>query len=564
MIRKLRWQILVVILTLVVVGALLLTQNPEMPVFAPQPAEGGIYTEALVGSLGRLNPLLDQNNAADRAINRLLFSGLIKFDARGMPLPDLADSWGVSQDGTIYNISLRPNAVWHDGTPVTTGDVLFTLDLIKSDSSLFPADVREMWKQVQIKELNDKTLQFILPEPFAPFLDYLTFGILPKHLLENTPPDQLPAAAFNLAPVGTGPYRFERLIVEVGRVTGVELRSFDNYYGRKAYMDQVIFRYYPSSALALDAFRQGEVLAVGELSPDVLPQALTEADLNVYTGRLPELSLVLFNLNNPEVPFLQDAKLRRALLVGLNRQQIVDKLLAGQAIVADGPIFPATWAYYDNIEHVTFDPDGAAGQLKAAGYTIPATGGDVRVDKDGKALEFTLLHPDDELHTAIAQIIQQNWARIGVKANLEAVSYDSLVNDRLTQRNYQAALVDLNLTRTPDPDPYPFWHQSESTGGQNYSQWDNRTASEYLEQARINPDFAVRTRLYRNFQVIFAKELPALPLYYPVYSFGASRQVLGVQVPPLFDTSDRFLTVTDWYLVTRRALEQTPVTTPGQ
>ncbi|PWH17452.1 MAG: hypothetical protein DDG60_02365 [Anaerolineae bacterium] len=556
MIKKLRWQLLVVTLTLLAVGALLLTEDPQEPVFSPQPAEGGIYTEALIGSLGRLNPLLDQNNPADRDINRLLFSSLVKFDARGLPVPDLAESWGISLDGTIYNFSLRPNAVWHDGQPVTTADILFTIELIKADSSFFPADVREMWRQVQIKELPDNKLQFILPEPFAPFLDYLTFGVLPRHLLEGTPAEQLPAAAFNLAPIGSGPYRFERLIVENGRAAGVELRAFDRYYGRKAYMEQVIFRYYPDAAAALTAYRDGQVLAISELTPDVLPQALTEPTLNVYSGRLPELSLVLFNLNNPEVPFLQDAKLRRALLMGLNRQQIVDKLLAGQAILANGPIFPGTWAYHDGLEPVVYDPEGAITLLKNNKYTLPAEGGEVRTDPNGTPLRFTLLHPDDALRTAIAQVIQQNWARIGVQVELQALPYDALVNERLAPRNYQAALIDLNLSRTPDPDPYPFWHQSEITGGQNYSQWNNRAASEFLEQARITPDYTVRERLYRNFQVIFARELPALPLFYPVYSFGAAQQVLGVQVPPLFDTSDRFQTLPDWYLVTRRTLEK--------
>jgi peptide/nickel transport system substrate-binding protein len=559
--KKLRWQILVVVVTLSVVALLLFTQQPG-PVFAPQPTTGGIYTEALIGSLSRLNPLIDQNNPPDRDIDHLIFSGLIKFDARGLPLPDLADSWGVRPDGTIYNFSIRPDAVWHDGQPVTSDDVIFTLDLIKSDASLFPQDVRDMWKTVQVKKLNDKTLQFILPEPFAPFLDYLTFGLLPKHLLENTPPAQMAAAPFNLAPVGTGPYRFERLIVENGQVKGVELRSFDQYYGKKPFIEQVILRYYASSASAWDAYHQGQVLGISEITADVLPEALSDPNLSVYTGRLPELSLVLFNLKNDQVPFLQDANLRRALLMALNRPMIVNKFMGGQAIMADGPLFPDTWAFYDNIEHVDYDPEGAIGLLKANGYKIPAGGSEVRVDKSGKPLELTLVHPDDSLHTAIAGLIQQNWAAVGVKVDLEAVPYETLRNDRLEPRAYQAALVDLNLGGLPDPDPYPFWHQSEITGGQNYSQWDNRPASEYIEQARVNADFETRTRLYRNFQVVFSKELPALPLYYPVYSYGVDKQVLGVQMPSLFDTSDRFMTITDWFLVTRRALDQTAKPTP--
>jgi len=563
MIKKLRWQILVVIITLLVVVVLLFTPEPGQQVSVPKPAEGGVYSEGLVGSLSRLNPLLDQNNSADRDINRLLFASLVTFDARGLPQPGLADSWGVSQDGTVYNFSLRSNAAWHDGTPVSVDDIIFTLDMIKSDASLFPPDVRDMWKLVQINKLNSTTVQFILPEPFAPFLDYLTFGLLPKHILEGTPADQLASVAFNLAPVGSGPYRFERLIVENGQVTGVELRASDEYYGSKAYIDQVIFRYYPSASAALDAYRQGQVQAISQVTPDILSQVLAEPSLNLYTGRLPELSMVLFNLNNPELPFLQDAKLRRALFTGLNRQQIVDKILQGQAIIADGPFFPGTWAYYEDIEHVEFDPNAAINMLKSADYKIPASGSDVRADKDGRLLEFTMLYPDDELHTPIARIIQTNWALLGVKVNLQAVSYDNLLNDHLVGHNYEAALIDLNLMRTPDPDPYPFWHQSEITGGQNYSQWDNRTASEYIEQARVNPDFNTRARLYRNFQVIFAKELPALPLYYPVYSYAVSETVRNAQMPPLFDTSDRFLTISDWYLVTRRAVDEaTPQPNP--
>ncbi|RME86943.1 MAG: hypothetical protein D6770_10700, partial [Anaerolineae bacterium] len=212
------------------------------------------------------------------------------------------------------------------------------------------------------------------------------------------------------------------------------------------------------------------------------------------------------------------------------------------------------------LEPIPYDPDAAEALLKDEGYVIPAEGGEVRV-KEGQRLSFTLLHPQDELHTALAEAAQRDWARIGVEVTLQAVPYDQLLYDHLTPRQYQAALVDLDLTRTPDPDPYPFWHQAEATGGQNYSQWDNRTASEYLEQARVTTDLGLRARLYRNFQVLFNKELPALLLYYPVYSYGVDLQVRGVQVPPLFDVTDRLANITEWYLITRRSLSATPTPT---
>ena len=562
--RQLRWQILVVLVTLVIVAVLLYsTQSPGVGnVIQSEPEQGGVYTEGLVGSLGRLNPLLDWNNQADRDVNRLLFTGLIRFDEHGLPQADLATSWASTPEGTIYNFEIRQNAVWHDGTPVTSDDVIFTIEMIKSAGSLYPQDIKDLWGRIEVDRLNDKNLKFTLPEPFVPFLDYLTFGIVPKHLLDSIAPDQMESAKFNLNPIGTGPYKFDRLLIENGQIVGVVLTTFGDFYRLPGFIEQVVFRYFPTSGAALDAYEQGDVFAVSRIGKDVLGQALEEPNLNFYTSRMPQMGFVLFNLNNPEAPFMQDVNVRRALMLGLNRQYLINNFLQGQAILADSPILPNSWAHYDGIERIEYDPEAAINFLKSQGYVIPAEGGDVRA-KDGVSLSFTMLHPDDDTHTQIAQKIQTDWAEIGVRVNLEAQPYNQLVLDTLATRAFQAALVDLNLSRTPDPDPYPFWHQAEATGGQNYTQWDNRAASEYLEQARVTADYTLRAKLYRNFQVLFAKELPALPLYIPVYSYGVDAQVQGVQISPLYDPSDRFANFTSWYLLTRRALEQPVFTTPS-
>jgi len=553
--KKLRWQILVVALTLIVVAVLLLAQQPPLNPTLPEPASGGIYTEALVGSFGRLNPLLDLNNPADREVDRLLFSSLLRFDSRGIPQADLAESWGVSADGTIYNVTLRADAAWQDGSPVTSEDVLFTLNLLRSEYSAYSADVRAMWDRVEITRLDEKNLKFVLPEPFVPFLDYLTFGILPEHLLETVSADQLENADFNLSPVGSGPYRLDHPMVENGQITGIVLTVSENYYGQVPFVQQIVFRYYPSAQTALQAYQAGEVLGINQVTPDILASALSDPNLSFYSSRMPRLTLVLLNLGDDQLPFFQDKMVRAALMLGLNRQWMVDNLLQGQGIVADSPILPGTWAYYDGVEHIGFDPDTAVAQLKAGGYVLPPNSS-VRA-KDNVSLSFTMAYPDDDLHTQLAQAIQQNWAAIGVEVKLQPVSYDLLLNDYLAPRTYQAALVDLDLSRSYDPDPYPFWHQAEITGGQNYSQWDDRTASEYLENARVVADPDVRARLYRNFQVVFTRELPALPLYYPVYTYVVDQRVQGVQATPLFESADRFNGIASWYLITRRALDQT-------
>jgi peptide/nickel transport system substrate-binding protein len=276
---------------------------------------------------------------------------------------------------------------------------------------------------------------------------------------------------------------------------------------------------------------------------------------------MPRLTMILLNLGADALPFFQDKNVRRALLMGLNRQWMVDHLLQGQAFVADSPILPYTWGSYDGVQHIGFDSDAAVAALKAAGYALPSDG-TVRA-KDDVALAFTMVYPDDALHTQLAQKIQQDWAVLGVAVNIQPVSYESLLNDYLSTRSYEAALVDLDLSRSYDPDPYPFWHQAEATGGQNYSQWDNRTASEYIEQGRVVADMGIRARLYRNFQVLFARDLPALLLYYPVYTFAVDQRVLGVQAAPLFEPADRFNDIPAWYLITRRDLERTAEPSPN-
>jgi peptide/nickel transport system substrate-binding protein len=547
---RLRWQLVIVVVAIVAIAVLLLSQQPILRAFVPSPEQGGLYIEGVVGTVNRLNPLLAFNQPVDQDINRLIFSSLVRFDAYGNPQPDLAEEWGVSVDGTTYNFVLREGLVWHDGEPLTSADVVFTTNLLRLDEAPIPADIRSVWQAVDVVAFDERHIQFRLVQPFAPFMDYLAFGILPEHILGETPVDQIVNAPFNLSPVGSGPYAFDELLIEEDGVGGVVLNAFENYYLGRPFIDQIVFRFYDSAQEALFAYQQGEILGISNVTGDILPQVLDDPTLNLYSARMPKLSIVLLNLDDSELPFFQELEVRQALMHGINRQWLIDAYLNGQGFVAEGPILPGTWAYNENLVAIPFDTERAIAILKAAGYIIPGEGGSVR-SKDGVSLRFDLMHPDDELHTRMAESIQADWAKIGVQVTLVAVPYETLVNINLAERDYQAALVDINLSNSPDPDPYPFWHQAGITGGQNYSKWDDRRASEYLEQARVSTVQATRARLYRNFQTHFNRELPALPLFFPVYNYAVSAQVQGVSLGPLFGSSDRFAFVNEWFLVAR-------------
>ncbi len=552
--NRFRWQIGLLIVALLIVAILLLGQQPLLGSFNTEPEQGGIYIEGLIGSMNRLNPLLDHANDVDQDLDALIYSGLVQFDDRGNPLPDLAEEWGLSLDGQSYNIRLRENAFWHDGEAFTSADVIFTTNLLAHADTPITSDLRNFWQNVEVIAFDEYNLQFRLNQAFAPFLDYLTFGILPSHLLGNTHPIDLANSPFNSAPIGTGPYALEEILIEEGSIVGVVLSAVDNYYLDGPFIDQFVFRYYNDQDLAFQAYLEGEILGLANITEEALGNALSDPSLNVFSSRLPELSMLILNLENSSVPFFQDIELRKALMFALNRQWMIDEYLNGQAYVASGPILPGTWAYNENLTNYIFDEDRAISILKEADYTIPSEGGSVRAI-NGLALTFELIHPNTDLHTQLAKSIQSNWAKVGVSVNLVSVEYESLLNDYLEPRNYQAALIDINLANSPDPDPYPFWHQAEANSGQNYSRWDDRRASEYLEQARVSISLSQRTRLYRNFQSHFSRELPALPMYFPIFNYAINTRVQGVNVGPLFSPSDRFSNVNEWFLLARGAAE---------
>jgi peptide/nickel transport system substrate-binding protein len=555
--RKMIWQIVIAVVALAAIAVLLFSQQPTLLPVTPEvlPSSGGVYSEALIGSFNRLNPVLDYSNPADRDVDRLIFSSLLRFDDRGLPVNDLIESMGISQNGQNYNISLREDVVWHDGQPLSSEDVVFTIELLRSEDLPVPEDVRMLWQNVEAEVLDEHTLQFRLPEPYAPFLDYLTFGILPQHLLSDLSPEEIIDSQFNLQPIGSGPFRFEQFLGEGAQITGVVLTAFEDYFNDPAFIEQFTFKYYPDPESALAAYQSGDVLGISQVTNDILPQALQEPNLNMHSGQVPQLSIIFLNLDNSRVQFFQDLDIRRALLMGIDRQRIINQLNDGQAIFAHGPIFPGSWAYFDGIEKIEYDPEAAIQILRAAGYSIPASGSPVRTNEEGQSLSFELLYPSGSKYEQIAQTIADDWLQLGIEANLQEVNPDELVTTHLDPRDYDAALVDINLTNSPDPDPYPFWDQAQITGGQNYSKWNDRQASEYLEEARIELDRTERTRLYNNFQVRFASELPALPLFYPIYNYGIDQRINGVTIGSLYEASDRFADVTKWFLIAERSLD---------
>ena len=168
------------------------------------PEAGGIYVEGLAGTPQTINPLLSQANPVDQDLVALIFGGLTRADERGRIQPDLATSWDISAGGTIYTFHLRKDVTWHDGAPFSARDVVFTVGLMQDPAFQGTAFLSDLWHNVAVEALSDSTVRFTLREPYAPFLDYTTIGLLPAHILRAVEPGRLAESDFNGVLVAEG------------------------------------------------------------------------------------------------------------------------------------------------------------------------------------------------------------------------------------------------------------------------------------------------------------------------------------------------------------------------
>jgi peptide/nickel transport system substrate-binding protein len=550
--RHIRWQILLILLGILLVG-ILLTYLAVNYTTVLRPGRGGTYVEGLAGFPRYLNPLLSGYSEVDRDICALLFAGLTRLNERGEVEPDLARAWDMSPDGLTYTFYLRSNAYWHDGTAVSAADVIFTVGLLQSPDFPGPPDLgSSIWRTVTVEEVDRRTVRFVLNEPYAPFLNYTTVGLLPAHLLQGVQAANLPSLAFNLNPVGNGPFKVAESEGEAGAeteaITSLLLERASRYYRARPYLDRIQFRFYPSWQAALNGYEAGDVEGVGRILLADLERAGGMPTLNLFSTYTAEYGLVFLSLARSDLPFFQEAEVRQALMYALDRQRIIDEVLDGQALVAHSPFVLGTWAYKDSIQRYEYAPDRANGLLNNSGWIQVAADDGLR-NKDGQRLAFTLLTSSEPERMGIANLLVEQWSPLGISVTVQTASPPE-IREALKNRDFEAIL--LNVDWAGDPDPYSFWHETQVTDGQNYVGFVHRRASEVMEQARIAIKRDKREMLYDEFQDIFAEEMPALLLYVPIYTYGVDERVHDVQIGPLMAPPDRFRTIADWWIVPRR------------
>jgi peptide/nickel transport system substrate-binding protein len=472
----------------------------------------------------------------------LVFSGLTRLATDGSVVPDLATNWSISPDGKVYTFHLR-RASWQDGQPITADDVVFTIGQLQSPAFPGSPELSRLWQSIKVAKVDAQTVQFTLAEPYAPFLEYTTLGILPAHLLGNVSGRALLSNPFNAHPVGSGPFQ-----VKSASLQEITLEPNPRYYGQRPYLAGLTFRYFDSFQAALDALRRGDIQGVGNVPPDHVLDLASDPRINLQQE--PEYSRLNLVILNTEAPLFSDDVVRRALDLAIDRTKVIQVAAGGEGVPAAGPIMPESWAFDAQSNAYVYDPTQAARLLDQAGWTLPSAG-DVR-QKGGRPFRFVLLAVDEPDRLRTAQEISRQLRAIGVEADVQTASWDRIVQDFLAPHRFDAVLTEI-YSPTADPDPSPFWHSSQVTNGLNVAGWSNRVADQLLEDGRRQQNRQARREDYIKFEKLFAQEQPALLLYYPVYVYALPSSLKGVNLGVMTQPADRFQSVTGWYLRTRNA-----------
>jgi peptide/nickel transport system substrate-binding protein len=511
------------------------------------PQIGGSYREAAVGQPRYLNPVLAGANDIDVDITRLVYSGLFRLDANLQLQNDLATGYEVAQNQQEYTVRLRSDVRWHDGEPLTADDVIFTIRSIQTPD--YGSPLGASFQGVEIEKVDDHTILFKLKQPYAPFLHSLTVGIVPEHVWSAIAPQNALLAEQMLKPVGSGPFRFSELATrrKTGEITSLRLLRNEHYYGKRPYLDEISILFYATHDDALQALAGGKVDGIGFLPLHLREKVADRRSLQVHRLLLPQYFGLFFNQQRNSI--LGEAGVRSALALATNRRQIVDEALQGEGDPLHLPIPPDIVSPAPELQEPAYNPEAAKQNLKESGWE-DADGNGIREKKD-QQLKVKITTTDWPEYVRTAEIIRDQWKQIGVEVEIESLGAGIIQQAVVQPREYEILLFGEILT--PNPDPYPFWHSTQTRSpGLNFSLFRDKDVDRLLEDARKITDPEQRNEKYRQFEGKILDLNPAIILYRPYYLFATKQTVRGVEAHLAGLPSGRFNNSENWHVRVRR------------
>lgn len=483
------------------------------------PVYGDAYASASLSDASYLNPILASDSASSEP-NSMIFNGLLKYDKDLNVACDLAESYEVSDDGLEITFKLKKDIKWHDGKPFTAHDVKFTYEVLVATDTRTPYSSNfTIVKSFQM--VDDYTVKVTYDFPFAPNLQSWMMSIIPKHIYEGQDIHTSPA---NRNPVGTGPFKFKLWQTDQKMV----LLSNPDYYKGKPYLDQYIIRVVPDQSVQFLELRSESIDSVS-LTPDQW-NAYDKFFEKYNKYKYPAHAFTYIGFNMKIEPF-GDKNFRKAVQYAINKKDIIDGVLLGTGKEAVGPYPPHTWAHNPDLPQSEYDPEKAVEMLNALGFED--INNDGYLEYKGKPFEFTITtNQGNKQRELSAQIIQEHFKKIGLKANIRIIEFSTFVNQYIAKREFEAIIMGWSLAL--DPDQIALWHSSQ-TGPREYNMlgYNNPRVDEILEEARSTFNIEKRKKLYYEMQEIMVEDPPCIFLYFPETLVALHKRFEGVELAPI-------------------------------
>ncbi|MFW5853631.1 MAG: peptide ABC transporter substrate-binding protein [Patescibacteria group bacterium] len=569
--HKIAWVGLFALGTLFLIGGFItLIEKQTAIVIKPE----GALTEGLLGTPRFINPVLAINET-DRTLTNLIYSGLLRLNQKGELIPDLALYYNIDDDGLTYTFKLKPDLTWHDNTPLTSSDIVFTIETIKNRAVQSPRRIQ--WEGVEVTAPDNRTIVFKLPQAYSPFIENFTLGILPQHVWQNTDPELFAFSEYNFRPIGSGPYKFNRLYRdENDRPYLYELTAFKNFALGQPGLKKLKLKFFLDETNLADELSAGKIDSAGALSPSITEQ-LIDDNKQVLDSLLPRIFGVFFNQNQAQI--LARSEVRQALDEVVDRQTIINQVLLGFAKPITGPLEKFSYLSSDGLLDVFPNEDiketeiNRTERIKKAKSILTDKGWELKTNDDGKTiatlddgattLNFTLTTVNTPELKQTAQLLQKQWEAIGAQVEIEFFEEDELNQNVIRARKYDALLYGLVIGQ--EPDPFVFWHSSQRQDpGLNISMYANVSADKLLEEIRQTTDKDIKTNLYQELTELIKKDRPAIFLYSPQFTYILPNKIKGVNINHAGRPADRFNDIYRWYIKTEkiwRFLTNTPEVT---
>ena len=336
-----------------------------------KPAMGGIYTEGLVGQPRFINPVYAMTNDVDRDITEIVFSGLMKYNGEGNIVKDLAEDFEIKEDGKVYEFSTREGLLWSDGEKLTTDDIIFTIETIQNPD--YKSPLRAQWLGVEIERISDYKIRFKLKKPSFVFLENTTLKILPKHIWQKISLENFTLSNYNLEPVGSGPYQLEKTEKnKAGFIESITLARNENYSGKGQFLSKIRLKFFKDEKDLIKAIDRKEIDGFSLIDPENYSE-LPQGNFSVHTIVFPRYLAVFLNVEKSEI--LKNQEIRKALNLGVNKEEFLNNILSGYGKIIDSPLMPEVYGYSAPLEIYEFDLEQAKQILEKAGFED--------LDKDG-------------------------------------------------------------------------------------------------------------------------------------------------------------------------------------